>query len=176
MPRLSRITMAALPVVVFSLSMPLPANATKVLAQAPCTYTNGVCLAFQADVTPIPVVRSYTFNMPTKGAALVNFQGTLHCGNGANTLKVIDIVSQIVTSPTAVPDYTKPGGSRNAIVLIAFADNITPSLTLNVSASRRFSYNSGGSKTVHFVMARSRMDSATDCRVFTAAFNVVITP
>ena len=117
MPRLSRITMAALSAVLFSLSMPPPANAAKVLVQAPCTYTNGYCLIFSAGVTPIPVVRSYTFVMPAKGAALVNFQGTLHCATDGSTPKVIDIVSQIVKLPTDVPDYTKPGGSRNALAL-----------------------------------------------------------
>jgi hypothetical protein len=165
-------------VALFSMSS---ANAASVKAQGPCAYTNGLCATFGFDAV-IPTIGSYTFTVPAAGAtAIITFNGTMQCAaNGPFADEfhdVIDLASQIVTTPNAIPAYTGPGGQRYAMRLhFGNPDSNTPSTTVNLATTRTIRYNSGGAKSVFYKFNRLRMDSGTRCNVFAAAFTVLITP
>lgn len=154
-----------------------PANAVNAVAQGPCPYTSGRCLFFSVS-SPPPVIRSFVFNMPAAGKALVRFDGTMQCAvtSGVANQDVIDLASQIVTAATAVPVYTGPGGNRHAMRLDQAADSFGPSAAVNLAASRLIPYASGGNKIVHFKITILRMDNGTFCNVLAAAFSVITFP
>jgi hypothetical protein len=161
-----------------SLLLTAPANAVNAVAQGPCAYTGGVCLSFNNTTSPIPIIRSFSFNMPAAGKALIRFDGTMQCVVGSATTgqDVIDLASQIVGAAAAVPAYTGPGGNRYAMRLHHNGDPFGPSTTVNLAASRLINYASAGSKGVHFKFAKLRMDPGTSCLVYDAAFTVVTFP
>ena len=98
---------AGLTGLVLSFSATAPAHAVNVVAQSPCTYIGGLCLAFNNTTNPIPTVRSFTFTMPAAGKALVRFDGTMQCVAASFVvgMEVIDLSGQIVSSNTAIADY-----------------------------------------------------------------------
>lgn len=156
-----------------------PASAVNILAQGPCAYSGPVCLTFDSTTSPIPVIRTFAFTMPAAGKALVRFDGTMQCvvNSTASNSDVIDLASQIVPGAATVPVYTGPGGNRHAMrphhngYLAA-----GPSASVNLAASRLFTYPSGGNKVVRFKINPLRMDPGTSCSVFAAAFSVTTIP
>jgi hypothetical protein len=147
-----------------------PSKAASVITQSPCVTSAGFCKAFNSK-DPIPIIRSIVFNLPSAADVVVTFHGSLYCVNdtGAGG-QVIDLVSQITTGGGSA-DVNGPGGLRHAAVLAG-----TTSDSFNLTSTRVISYPSGGSKTIHFKIARLRMDYETACYVYNAAFTVLITP
>ncbi len=159
--------------------IPSPAMATTIKAQGPCTYIQGACTKFDFN-DPVPVVATFTFNMPAAGgAALVRFDGTMQCevNTSAGNADVVDLSGQIVTLANAVADYSGPGGNRFIMRLHYGNTNSTsPSTTVNLAATRTVKYSGGGAKTVYYKFTKTRMDNETLCRVHAASFTIVITP
>lgn len=156
-----------------------PAIAAGVVAQGPCTYALDRCLLFFNDTSPIPVVRSFTFNMPGAGKVVVRFDGTMQCvvNLHTNDQDVIDLAGQIVTTAAALPNYKAAGGARYGMrINVPNADPYDSSIAVNLAASRTITYGSGGSKTVYYKLTQLRMDPATYCVVYSAAFTVMTFP
>lgn len=155
------------------------ADAASAKPQGPCDYTSGLCVAFDFDDT-IPVIDSYSFNMPAAGTAVVMFDGTMHCvvNSNAQNVNVVDLGTQIVPNAATVADYMGPGGNRYAMRLHHLTDVGTfgPSTTFNLAATRTFKYNAGGKKDVFYKINKLRMDSATACSILAASFTVLILP
>ncbi len=156
----------------------IPASAANVLAQGPCSYFDGGCMSFSNGTNPIPVVRSFTFNMPAAGKALVRFDGTMQCAADASgdDETVIDLSSQIVQFASSVPTYTGPGGNRYAMRLPVNSVAYGKSAAVNLAASRMVNFTTGGNKAVFFKFNPLRMDLLTSCVVFAAAFTVETFP
>lgn len=155
-----------------------PASAVNILAQGPCAYSGPACLTFNGSTSPIPVIRSFAFNLPGAGKALVRFDGTMQCSVNSPTSNqdVIDLASQIVPSAATVPVYTGTGGNRHAMRPHHKGSGFGPSAAVNLAASRLFTYTTGGNKVVYFKISQLRMDAGTTCSVFSAAFSVTTTP
>ncbi len=150
--------------------------AADLLTQAPCEYSSGRCIAFDPSTAPIPVVRSFTFDVV--GKALVRFDGTMQCvvSSTVNNQDVIDLASQIVFRPEDTPDYSGPGGGRFAMRLHMNSGAIDSSGAVNLSSSRLIEYKNPGQATVYFKIAQLRMDPGTNCSVLSAAFSVITSP
>ncbi len=178
MTRMFRSIAACLVGCVLPFFLTVPANAVNAVSQGPCTYTGGACLVFNGTTAPIPVIRTFAFNMPTAGRAVVQFDGTMQCVVNSITSNqdVIDLASQIVTSPAAVPVYTGAGGNRHAMRPHHKGSGNGPSAAVNLAASRLIVYGSGGVKQVHFKITQLRMDPGTSCSVLAAVFTVITFP
>jgi hypothetical protein len=157
-----------------------PAAAQAIVTQGPCVSASGYCLGFTEEDDAIPVVRSVVFNAPSAGTAMVRFHGSVVCFNQFFRPAVVDLVSQIVTKAAAVPDPNGPGGLRHAIVFTAGSDplfgGIDKADTFNLRSTRVVEIAAAGPRKFFFKIASLRMDSATSCVVYNAAFSIVFVP
>ena len=134
------------------------------------------CVSFDDNDT-IPTIRQFQFTVPSAGKAAVSFTGSMVCSASGTTPQVVDLVSQIVTSAGATASLGGPSGLRHAIVLHAFeGPSFTFADTFSLASERVVTYASGGTKNVYFKIARLRMDLASECHVYDAAFTVVFVP
>ena len=154
------------------------ANAAFIRTQPPCVNASGYCLSF-TDSTPPPVIRGFSFAAPAGSTAQVTFHGSILCAVSPvvpSGKKVVDLTSQIVpTSATAV-NHNGRGGLRYNVTLDEFAGSIRGTDTFNLASTSDFYYAAAGTKYVYFKLAKLRMDSATICYVYNAAFSVIVTP
>ena len=151
-------------------------SAAKIFTQSPCTVSGGPCKSFYFG-DPIPVIRGFSFTLPSAGTAEVTFHGSAVCSSSESTDRVVDLASQIVTTPTAAVNANGPGGLRHALVLKDEVEHdFSSSDTFNLASTRVITYTSGGNKAVYFKMARSRMDARTACTIYNATFSVTFIP
>ncbi len=160
------------------------ASAGFVKTQAPCTPVLGsgssvaqadrYCFSFSAG-DAIPVVRSFSFNAPGEGTALVSFNGSMTCSSfNTETFAVADFASQIVTDTNAVANVAGPSGLRHGVGLLP---NFTgTSDSFNLASQRAIAIRRAGVRTFYFKLANLRMDPQTICYVYNAAFTVNFAP
>jgi hypothetical protein len=161
------------------------ASAGFVKSQAPCSPVLGsastvaqsdrYCFKFNAGES-IPVVRSFSFNAPSAGTALVSFNGSMSCSslNVIDDYAVTDFASQIVTDVNATPDVTGPSGLRHGVLLLRSPVGITDSF--NLASERAVAIKRAGVRTFYFKLANLRMDPGTTCYVYNATFTVNFAP
>lgn len=146
--------------------------AAQISAQAPCTTGGGgECFNFGVGIVGLGQfdMRSFAFRAPSKGTAEVTFHGSLVCGaDNSRANVVVDLITQIVNSRTAVPQANGPGGMRQAVVLRANTSD-----SFNLASTRTFSFGSAGTQTFYFRVRPLRIDSGTDCYIYNAAFTVM---
>ena len=165
---------SAVAVAVVSLWSIGPSSAASILRQNACS-TGSFCFSISPTST-IPIVRSFSFDAPRDGMALVVFNGTLYCASSTAADTVVDFTAQIVQKPSDVPDPNGPGGMRIATVFKDTPDHaFDASSTFNLASSRAFPVSAGTNK-VHFKLNRLRMDASTSCIVYSATFSVVTAP
>lgn len=155
-----------------------PAAAIDMETQSVCNQEEqDACVSFQSGAGPL-TVRSIRFDMAGPGKAFVNFHGSLTCGQGSGTDRLISMVSGITKDEATVPALTDPGSLRLQFWLKDNPDHsIQAALqSLNLASSRIFDYASGGSKKVYFRISRLQIDQFASCRVHGAVFNVITTP
>lgn len=165
-----------------SFAFAIPAHAAQIKSQQPCAGDTGACLAFSYAGT-IPDIRSITFDAPGPGTASASFHGTLYCAaidtliTGTRAARV-DLVSQIVTNQTHVPDYTKPGGLRHAagLVLYSTAPVFDLSNTFNLASTRTVNVKAAGKQKFYFKIERLLQDAGVTCYVYNAVFTVLFVP
>lgn len=153
------------------------ASAAVIKTQPPCGTVDKYCLVFSGG-DEIPVVQSFTFNAPSAGKAAVSFHGSLVCDNITFVDKVVDFVTQIVTSASSVPVMNGPGAMRLSAVL---KNQLGHELKLstdsfNLASTRVFDIGAAGAKTFYFKIKPVRMDPITACRVYSGAFTVQFVP
>lgn len=152
------------------------ASAGEVVEQEPCGGQIASCATLVAD-RPDPVfdiVRAFSFEIARPGTALVSFHGSINClTDNAEIPVVTDLVSQIVTTTSAVPDLGGASGGRHVFVLRH--DRLGGQDTSNIAAVRQVEYGSAGIKSVYFKIKRLRMDSGF-CTVRNGAFTVIASP
>jgi hypothetical protein len=145
------------------------AAATTVMAtQAPCVTAAGNCLTFDAT-SPIPIVRSFTFNAPAAGVAQVFFHGSMLCGHNGGPKKVVDVASTIFNTPYGAPSLFAASGLRHGLVL----EPGSGTETFNLYSQRPFVISAAGPQTYYFKIVRMRMDAGSYCLVFNASFSVI---
>jgi hypothetical protein len=146
------------------------------IKEAPvCKKGGDICLLFGYSGA-IPVVKSFTFNAPRAGTALVSFHGSMQCLNNSATAGdtgVIDLTAQIVNDATP-PSYQEPGGLRITMRLPP-GGTVDYSLPVNLGSSRVIALTAGA-HTFSFKIVRNRMDFNTDCTVYNGNFTVVFVP
>jgi hypothetical protein len=154
--------------------------AAVIKTQAPCTAGGGLwCVTFDSFSSTIPVIRSFSFNAPSKGTAAVTFHGSILCGSifDYSHPDVIDLVSQIVTTSDATPSASGPGGLRLAVVVPPVWSTLSGSIdSFNLASTRVFTIAAAGAKTYYFKIAKLRMDGESYCVVSNGAFTVVFVP
>ena len=124
-------------------------------------------------------VAKLIYNMPSAGSAVVMFYGTMQCvvDSSTSNTDVIDLQGQIVNNAATIPTYTGPGGNHYAMRQIFPVDSIAgPSTTMNLASTKTFTFANGGNKPVFYRIGVRRMDADTSCKVFSAAFTVLILP
>jgi hypothetical protein len=142
---------------------------------ADCVTEEGECLDFSGPSPTIPIIRIFKFNAPSAGTAQVTFHGSMYCANSGSTTEVVDVVTQIVTRGTALPDWNGPGGLRLAQTI----ESNTPfnkSDTFNLASTRVVPIPSAGVTKFFFKMTPLRVDDHIICFVFNATFSVVFVP
>src|SRR5262245_56995066 len=146
-------------------------------SQEPCAGPDGYCLEFSAGET-IPVIRTLDFNAPSPGTAAVSFHGSAYClKTGSLEDKIVDLVTQIVGSPTETPVPTGPGALRMAVVLKDASNHtLNTSDTLNLASTRVFAFATAGIQQFSFKIEPLKMDASTSCFVYNAAFTVHFEP
>jgi hypothetical protein len=159
-----------------------PSFAAFTVTQPPCNPNptfSLACSSFTARTSP-EIVRSFTFNAPSAGVALVMFHGSVYCQTLHTSRPVIvDFVSQIVTSPTVAAFAHEPGGQRHSAVLDALGTagtGIFAAQTFNLASTRAIPIGAAGANTVYFRMRRVAMDGVVTCKVYSPAFTVSFTP
>ncbi len=171
-------TYLGLSYVLLSLVLPAGVFAQPIIrTQSPCVPVAGAahCLTF-TNTGPIPVLRALRFTAPSAGKAAVTFHGALFCANFHLTnASVVDLASQIVTDANAVATIQGPGGLRHAIRFEP-GTPFAKSDTFNLASTRVVNFAAAGSKTFYMKLASLRMDEATSCFVFNAAFTLVFMP
>lgn len=161
-------------------TVPASAEPTKLTQQNQCS-TTGLCTSF-TDTTALPVtVRSFTLNLPAPGRVQWTFTGSAQCFNDSadSTFAsgVMDINTEITTSPAATPSVANPSGNRYAFRLPPTSSSgANYSQGVNFSSTRTVSYTSGGLKTVYFRIGKNRIDAGSACNVLTGAFSTVYAP
>jgi hypothetical protein len=178
MPQITRLVMlglVALALVFAYASAGSAATAKPVIrSQAPCAALP--CVHFE-DNTSIPAIRQFQFSVPSAGTAAVSFTGSLNCYVGGTTPRVVDLVSQIVTTSGANPSLGGASALRHSDVVHEFeSPNFTFGEAFNLASTRVIAYGSGGTKNVYFKIAKLRMDTSMECDVYDAAFSVVFVP
>lgn len=149
--------------------------AAVIKSQAPCnTGSGGSCFNFGVGIVGLGQfdIRSFAFKAPSKGTAEVTFHGSLLCAaETSQPTTVVDLVTQIVNSPSATASPGGPGGMRQAVVL-----RPSTSDSLNLASTRVFTFNAAGTQTYSFRVRPLRIDSGANCYIYSAAFDVVFVP
>jgi hypothetical protein len=147
--------------------------AALIQTQSPCNNGGDACFNFGVGIGGGQFdIRAMTFTAPSKGRADVSFHGSVVCG-AANTPgnKVVDLVTQITNSASAIAAPNLPGGLRQATVL---APNT--SQTLNLASTRVITFPAAGTQTFRFRVRPLRIDAGTNCFIYNAAFTVIFIP
>lgn len=142
-----------------------------IAGQSPCTRGDAFCTSF-TGTGDLPPVRSFSFDAPGKGSALVRLHGSLFCANGSTAHATIDLDSAIVTSGSDKARPDRPGGLKHAIVLEPL-ETFGTSDSFSLASTRVFEIGKRGRTTYHFVITPRRMDAGTTCYVYNAAFSVI---
>lgn len=152
------------------------------LSQAPCSPVLGssvpqadqYCFSFNAG-DAIPVVRTFSFNAPSKGTGILTFNGSMSCSSfNTETSAVVDLASQIVTNVNAAASISGPGGLRHGILILPNPSGNTDSF--NLASTRTIKFATAGPKTFFFKLTALRMDALTSCYVYNAAFSMSFAP
>jgi hypothetical protein len=144
----------------------LPAKADVIRQQVPCPSINCVTLVSNGTVT----ARSFTFNAPRRGTAIVSFQGTLYCLNNNPSTVVLGIESQIVQND-AEPSAAGPSGLDYQQALPPF-NGASSTDSFNLSSTRVFGINGPGPRTYQFNLASLSIPANAGCSVRYGAFRV----
>jgi hypothetical protein len=169
----------------FSVEFVAASETAEIFFQQPCPRTP--CTIIPASA-PLPAtVRSFTFNAPTAGRALVRLHGSMTCENvsdeaagdpEADTRQFVSIRTQIGTDPDAAFEADDAGGARHAVVLLPEPDGTFD--TLNLASTRAFVISSSGPRTYYFKLAfrpgMSLRGPLTKCAFYNLAFSVVFVP
>lgn len=95
------------------------AVAATVFTQANCVAGNNFCTSINSSTTFPRTVRSFTFNAPSAGRAVVTLTGSMVCDNAPNaSYAIVDLITQITTSGSGAP-VVSPGGMRLAETMYA---------------------------------------------------------
>lgn len=182
-PLARAMALICLPLVAGAVGASEPAQAQAVIkSQEPCTADGGACFVIRYRRPPIfpdrigrvgTRVRGFGFVAPSAGTASLEFHGTLYCANGNFGLghKVVDMVSQIVTSDSAFAEMAGASALRHANVFVA----PNTSMTFNL-ASTRVVQVPAGPNVFYFVTRSLRTDSGVSCLYYNAAFSVTFVP
>jgi hypothetical protein len=149
-----------------SLVAALPARADLIKQQLPCA---GTCVVLTSNA--VATARTFTFNAPGRGRAIVSFQGTLVCAN--NNISgdaFLNIQSQIVEN-NAQPSGVGPSGLEYQKTLPS-ALSATQTDTFNLSSTRVFPVNGAGARTYQFRVAPGTLSGSVGCSVRAGAFRV----
>lgn len=151
------------------------ASAVDIFTQEPCFTEgkNGHCVGMSiSPKTNFPQsLQSVSFSVAKSGKAEVSFHGSMVCSSERGVPAVVDLITQIVTSQSAEPVITGPGGARHAIVLLPTESGTTDSF--NLAATRTFTFIPPGQSVISFNVTSLRMDPATSCVFYNMTFSVV---
>jgi hypothetical protein len=176
--KISAVARAGLAAGLLTLFHATPGWAAKVVAQGPCTYVSSpvgaVCHAW-LDGATVPVIRTFSFNMPKAGKALVQFTGTMTCAAASGSSNV-DYSGQIVPASAAAASYQGAGGIRIFMVIPDPGTEPLLAQTVNLASSRLMSFSSGGKKTVKYLLTPAAGAMGDVCGVSAAAFTVTTYP
>ena len=155
----------------------LASPAAVIQTQDPCVDPEtGECLDFSGGPSPtIPIIRTFKFDAPSAGTAEVTFHGSMLCANSTSTMEVVDVMTQIVTHSTDLPDWNGPGGLRLAQTIEPNIPN-NKSDTFNLASTRVVPIGAPGVRRFFFKMYPLRVDAHITCFVFNATFSVVFVP
>jgi hypothetical protein len=144
----------------------LPARADVIKQQPPCPAISCAGLVSNGTVT----ARSFTFNAPRRGKAIVSFQGVLYCLNNNPNQIFIFAESQIVEN-NATPSAGGPSGlDYQQAVPAATLGSGTESF--NLSSTRVFNINGAGARTFQFRVTAGSIPANAGCSVRHGAFLV----
>jgi hypothetical protein len=146
-----------------------PAFAFKMQQQLPCP---GICKVIN-DETVFPLlVRSFTFNSPVNGKALVHFHGSMMCsglaGFGYNfNTQIVDVVG-------ANPSPVGLGGLK----LFGRSDASAGDMPVNLASNRVFNVETGNNVFFFKIGAGggTPINPGTICFVYNASFTVLQLP
>lgn len=145
------------------------ASAFKLQQQAPCP---SICKVIN-DATVFPLtVRTFTFNSPAKGKALVHFHGSLMCSGAAGF--GYNLNSQIVDVVGANPNSVGPGGLK----LFGRIDDSAGDIPFNLASNRVFNVEQGNNVFFFKIGAGggTPLNPGTICFVYNASFTVLQLP
>lgn len=147
-----------------------PAFASKLVQQAPCP---SICKVIN-DSTSLPLtVRSFTFNAPNKGTALVHFHGSMMCSGAAGF--GFNFNTQIVNVPGANPNAVGPGGLK----VFGRSDDSAGDMPFNLASNRVFKVDQGNN-VFFFKIGQNApgtgLNPGTLCFVYNASFTVLLLP
>jgi hypothetical protein len=147
------------------------AQAATILSQAPCVDPpNSYCLAFGPSGA-VPTIRSRTLNASAAGRAIVTFHGTVVCLNPTLVKGGVELWSQIVNAAGANPQPGGQGGLLHTSVLPPEG-----SATFNLASTRVFNVPGAGRFAYSFKIRRMQMSAGVQCRVYNAAFTILVEP
>jgi len=142
----------------------------RIITQSSCTSPSGYCRSiFPSD--PITPIRQMVFAAPSKGTAVVTFNGTLYCANSGTVPATVDIDSEIVPVDGVTANSANAGGLRHAARFMNDATTRT-SRSFNLYSTRVFPVTAAGNQNYFFNLQRRTMDPHTSCFVYSATFTV----
>ncbi len=148
-----------------------PASAAAlIVTQPPCTPVEGFCASF-THATAIPTVRSFSFNAPSKGTAMVTFHGSMTCTFGANATI---LESQILSQANFTPSRLGPSGLQHKAQHID-PNNLDIQVSFNLASTRVYTIPAAGTQNYFFKIKKVLMITGF-CTVDNAAFTVVFLP
>ena len=146
----------------------MPAFAFKLQQQQPCA---GICKQLTFETQFPLTVRSFTFNAPSKGRALVHFHGSIVCSGAAGY--GFNLNSQITDASNANPNSVGPGGLK----LFGRADDSAGEMPFNLASNRVFAVEEGNN-TFFFRIGGGGLplNPGTQCFIYNASFTVLLLP
>ena len=128
---------------------------------------NGACANLNPNGTT--TVRSFTFNAPRRGTAIVSFNGTLYCNNTGMNVESPLFQSQIVEN-NAQPNPNGPSGLELQTTMEP-GNSANQILTHNLASSRIFQINAPGTHTFQ-LRIDAFIGAGVSCAVRQGAFRV----
>lgn len=147
------------------------ASAVEIFDQKPCNQDESPCRTISFDARFPQSISDISFNVAKPGTAEVSVHGSAVCSSSNDSPAVVDLVTQIVTSQSAVPAINGPGGARHATVLHPW-EGFGTSNTFNLAA-KRVLFIPPGQSVFSFNVNSLRMDRDTSCVFYNLSFSAV---
>lgn len=172
--RMSAKTLISMALLLGSIFVASFAQAAAVIVGGP-QCNNAPCQTFYKSNIPL-TIRPSSFTAPSSGRVAVSITASMYCQNVATSSRTVDLVTQITSSPDAVPSISGPGALRHYARLGANDGTGADVASFNLGSTRVFSLGSAGKRYFYLNVSALKFDYSVFCKVYDGAFTYFFVP